>query len=412
MRGKRVALATAVALLLVTAGCLGGIASENGEQSDNGANGNDTGDRENGDGTNDGDDTGEMENDDGTGGGDDAGEGETDTADADALLQAAIDARETVDTVQGTRTAAVTSGGQTFTTIERVWIRPPDSHRAEVVESNRSGAAGDLRVRNGTRLWIYFEQQNRAVTTDLEESSPVSGSVPGSASALQAVIGQSDVNATHNGTATVAGRDVHVIEFTTSGQMATYDSGTVWIDRETNYPLKQELRLSSGPAAFVTEFAFEEVTLGEPIDDDRFAFEPPADAELREFDEMTSEEYESVDAAESAAPFDLPDPDLPEGYALDSAIAGENFRGWTATLQYRNGEETFITITVSEAATNSLPYGDSESVEIGGVTATITDLGENISQIEWEKEGLAYAVNANEKLTRETLISIAESIVE
>lgn len=384
MKRRRTVLVVAVALLLATAGCLGGITSENGEAADDGANGDGTGEEEN------------------------AGPEETD---ADALLQAAIDARETVDTVQGTRTSTLTSGGQTFTTIERVWIRPPDERRTEVLESNLSRATGDLRVRNGTTFWLYFANQNTAVTTDLEESSPVSGLVSGATSGLQAVIGQSDVNATHNGTATVAGRDVHVIEFTISGRMATYDSGTVWIDRETNYPLKQELRSSSGPEAFVTELAFEEVTFGEPIDDDLFAFDPPADAEVREFDEVTSEEYESVDAAESAVPFDLPEPDLPEGYALDSAAAGENLRGWTATLQYRNQDETFVTITVSEATTNSLPYGDSESVEIDGVTATITDLGENISQIEWEDDGLVYAVNANARLPRETLIGIAESIV-
>ncbi|PSQ37233.1 lipoprotein carrier protein LolA [Halobacteriales archaeon SW_10_66_29] len=405
MIGRRAVLVLAVACLLVTAGCLGGLPSENGADADDGETANETatpeaGDRDGGE-TPDSDTPEADDTDDGTG------------PDADELLGAALDARESIDTVTGTMTVTSTSGEQSVTGTQEVWLRPPDEQRTELVEveADAAGLEPTVTVTNGTVTWLYFEDENRVVRADHAQSSL---GMAASALETQLQLDPSNLDATHDGTATVAGRDVHVVEFTADTEEATYDSGTLWIDRETNYPLKQEMTLSAGGEELTFEYEFEAVTFDEPIDDDVFAFDPPADAEVREFSELTPEQYDSIDDAEAAVPFDLPEPDLPEGYTFQTAIAGENIQGYYASLQYRNENGTSIMVTVSESATDDSPLFESEPVEIDGVNATITTPEDNV-RIAWTDDELAYTVfgiSVNGDLSEETVIEVAESIVE
>jgi hypothetical protein len=113
-------------------------------------------------------------------------------------------------------------------------------------------------------------------------------------------------------------------------------------------------------------------------------------------------------------PFDLPDPDVPDGYSFQTAIAGENIQGHSASVQYRNGNGTAITVTVSESATGDAALVDSEPVGIDGVNATIATFGDSI-RIQWTDDGLAYTImgiSVDGGLSEETLIGVAESIVE
>jgi outer membrane lipoprotein-sorting protein len=400
MVGRRAVLVLAVSLLLITAGCLGGLPPENGTEGDSGESPDATDTPDAG-----GTDTPEV---DGT---DTPGADDRDTPDADELLGGALDARESVDTIQGVLTTTSTNGEQSVTGTQEVWLRPPDEQRTEMVETNVPEGGPTVTVTDGTATWLYFEAENRAVRADHAQSSLGTAA---STLATELQLDPSNVEATRNGTATVAGRDAHVIEFTASTEEAAYESGTLWIDAETNYPLKQETTLSAGSQELTFEYEFEEVTFGEPIDDDVFRFDPPADTEVREFSELTPEQYDSIDDAEAAVPFDLPDPDVPDGYSFQTAIAGENLQGYSASVQYRNGNGTTITVTVSESAMGDAALVDSEPVGIDGVDATIADLGENV-RIQWTDDDLDYTVvgiKIGEDLSEETLIGVAESIVE
>ena len=377
---KRAHVSTVVVvLLLVTAGCLGAVGS-----GDN-SSGDDDSDEELPDE--------ELPDDDGDG----------DLPDADALLEAATEAESNVETVQGIQTVTMDDGTETVTTTQEVWERGSDQYRADIVEADDPEPI-DVIVSDGSTIWMYDEDDNEAVQMELgfdqaDEEALNDGFVEAF---------RTDTDASVEGTETVADRDVYVLELTGDGDDALYESSTLWIDQETDYPVKQEITPAVGESVTMTT-AFEEVTFDEEIDDEVFAFEPPADAEIREFDDLMPQQYADVDAADADVPFDVPRPDVPDEYTLESVLAGENMVGWSATLQYTDDTGSFLTVGIADEPQDPVFEPDSDPVEIDNVDATIREATEMRTIVEWEDDGLTYTVAG--ELSADELIEIAESIV-
>ncbi|SDJ85704.1 DUF4367 domain-containing protein [Natronorubrum texcoconense] len=375
---KRVHVSTVVvALLLVTAGCLGAVGS--------------------------GDDDTSVD--------DDVEEDlpdeelpDEELPDADALLEAALEAESNVETVQGIQTTTMDDGTETVTTTQEVWERGPDQYRADIVEADEPEPI-DVIVSDGSTVWMYDADDNEAVRMefefDLEDQEALNDGF------VEAFT--TGTNASVEGTDIVADRDVYVLELTGDGDDALYESATLWIDQETDYPVKQEITPAVGESV-TTTVAFDEVAFDEDIDDEVFAFEPPADAEIRNLEELTPQQYTDVDAADADVPFDLPRPDVPAEYTLESVLAGENMVGWSATLQYADEAGSFLTVGVADEAQDPVFEPDSDPVEIGDVDATIREATETRTIIEWEDDGLSYTVSG--ELTADELIDVAESIVD
>ncbi|ELY37278.1 outer membrane lipoprotein carrier protein LolA [Natronorubrum tibetense GA33] len=360
-----------VALLLVTAGCLGAVGS-----GDDDASVDDSGDEE---------------------------LPEAELPDADELLEAAVNAESNVETVQGIQTITMDDGTETVTTTQEVWERGPDQYRADIVEADEPEPI-DVIVSDGSTIWMYDEDDNEAVQMELGfDQADEEALNDGFADAFTA-----DTDASVEGTDTVADRDVYVLELTGDGDDALYESATLWIDQETDYPLKQEITPAVGESV-TTTMAFEEVTFDEEIDDEIFTFEPPEDAEIREFDDLMPQQYADVDAADADVPFDVPQPDVPAEYTLESVLAGENMVGWSATLQYTDDTGSFLTVGVADEAQDPVFEPDSDPLEIDDVDATIREVTETRTIVEWEDDGLTYTVGG--ELTADELIEIAESIV-
>ncbi|WP_440765655.1 outer membrane lipoprotein-sorting protein [Natronorubrum sp. DTA7] len=368
---KRAHVSTVVvALLLVTAGCLGAVGS--------------------------GDDDASVDDD-----GDEQLPDE-ELPDADELLEAALEAESNVETVQGIQTTTMDDGTETVTTTQEIWERGPDQYRADIVESDEPESI-DVIVSDGSTMWMYDEDENEAVRMEFGfDQADLEALNDGFVDAFTA-----DTDASVEGTDTVADRDVYVLELTGDGDDALYESATLWIDQETDYPLKQEITPAVGESV-TTTMTFEEVAFDEEIDDEVFAFEPPADAEIREFDELVPQQYADVDAADAEVPFDVPRPDVPAEYELESVLAGENMVGWSATLQYTDEEGSFLTVGVADEAQDPVFEPDSDPVEIGDVDATIREVTETRTILKWEDDGLTYTVSG--ELAADELIDVAESI--
>ena len=376
---KRAHVSTVVvALLLVTAGCLGAVGSGDDASVD------DDGDEELPDE--------DLPDDD----------GDEELPDADALLEAATEAESSVETVQGIQTITMDDGTETVTTTQEVWERGPDQYRADIIETDDPEPI-DVIVSDGSTMWMYDEDDNEAVRMELGfDQADQEALNDGFVEAFT-----NDTDVTIEGTDTVADRDVYVLELTGDGDDALYESATLWIDQETDYPVKQKITPAVGESVTTTT-AFEEVAFDEEIDDEVFAFEPPEDAEIREFDELMPQQYTDVDAADADVPFDVPRPDVPAEYTLESVLAGENMVGWSATLQYTD-ETSFLTVGVADEAQDPVFEPDSDPVEIDDVDATIREATETRTIIEWEDDGLSYTVSG--ELTADELIDVAESIV-
>lgn len=356
--------AVVVALLLVTAGCLG---ATGGETDDEPA---------------------DIE----------------DLPDADDLLEATLESQSAVETVQGTQTVTIEDGEETVTTTQEVWQRAPDQYRAEIIETDEPEQF-DVTVTDGNTTWMYDETENVAVRAtfefdDADQEAFEQGVLEMFSQGMEPSV---------TGTETVADREAYVLELTPVGEDATYESATVWVDRETSYPLRQETTMAIGDEEMTTFVGFEEVTIDEPIEDEIFEFEPPEDAEIRDADDFTFEQYGSVAEAEDAVPFELPEPTVPGGYALETVVVSENLAGWGATLQYADDQGSLLTVTVAEETQEPVVEPDSEPVDVDGVDATIRSITADERAIEWEADGLSYTVSGD--LEDDELLAVAESIV-
>lgn len=327
--------------------------------------------------------------------------------DGETLLQRTVAAESTVESLRGVQTTTWTDGNESVSTTYEVWLRPPNETRMELVSSDQPDQF-DVLVSNGTTLWTYDEDANEAVRLD-------PGFSPGQLQRLQESFAEAflgDMTPTAVGTDTVAGRDAYVVELTPRNDTdSLYESATVWIDRETNYTLKQVGTTGFGRNVTI-DVTYEEIRFGVEIPDDRFTFEPPDDAEVLNASDFTTAQYADVEQAEAAVPFDLPEHEVPAGYELDTVVVTENLDGWAASFRYVGENETLLTVGVRERQnrTGFAPQ-PGESIEIDGVNATVTELpGADLTSIQWEEEDLAYTVSG--ELPREDLRAVAESIVE
>lgn len=339
------------------------------------------------------------------GSGDDPADGDEDLPDADALLENATSAEASIETVQGEQTVTITDGDESVATTHEVWQRGTDQYRAEVVDSDDPEPI-DVTVTDGNTTWLYDADENEALqaTFDFDESDQ-------EAFDEEFVEGlYADMDAEVTGTDTVADRETYVLELEADGEDAVYESATLWIDQETNYPLKQETETSLGEMTTTVEF--ESVTFDEPIDDEVFTFEVPEDATVRDFDDFTFEQYDDIESADAVVPFELPEPEVPDEYALETAMVTENMVGWSASLQYAEGDssEPAVIVTVADDRQEGVFEPEGEPVEIGDTEGVVREVFDGEQQLEWETDGLSYTVSG--ELEEAELIAIAESMLE
>ena len=118
--------------------------------------------------------------------------------------------------------------------------------------------------------------------------------------------------------------------------------------------------------------------------------------------------YETRDGLANNVSMPVPDPELPEGYALDRA----NHRDAdpeVATLSYkkRDDERPIRIWVIEENGTGST--ASNETVRVGAYNATLNEYGE-VTSLEWYADGYGYSVSG--PVDTETLTRIARSVAE
>lgn len=377
LAAQRVPAIAAVALLLVTAGCMGALGVD------------DRADRHDVNATD---------------------ENQPSAADeppkANELLNKSLESQSNVGTVHGVQTVTVERGNETVTTTQEVWQRGSTAHRTEILESSRNQTF-EVTVANGTTTWMYNEDTNEAVRMDLHLNASEQEAIRNASTSIYG-----DMNATLEGTTTVADRKTYVLDLSAGGENATFESATFWVDAETHYPLKMQSTTSIA-GEMTTTMEFENVSFNETFSDDRFTFEPPEDATVRNASNFTTKQFDTIDEAETVAPFDLPEPAVPGDYDRQNITVSESMSGWSGSLRYTNETGGYLTVIVSNTEQESMVDSGGESVEIGdtNTTATLHDDGPlGITRLSWTDDGLKYTVTGDS--TAETLISVAESIIE
>ncbi|MFC4542867.1 outer membrane lipoprotein carrier protein LolA [Halosolutus amylolyticus] len=353
--------------------------------------------------------------------------------DPEDVIRDAIETRKGVDSIAGRRTvtaeSAETDGGEMKRT-ERIYERPPANQRLEVLDAtNAVVSPGTVTVTTRPITWEYDPTENEAI----KRHHPHRVFADRVRLVLEDVLEECCL--TYEGTDTVAGRETHVIEVAPPADADVERSidilvgdtryvipleevpqeelddaeviRTIYITEEERYPIKERNVVTTGETELHSlTAAFEEVTIDGDLDDEVFTYDPPADADVSVTGLEPEGIYDSPATAETVAPYDLPDPDLPEPYELDRVTVVETDARTTTTLWYLDPEWPEREIYVSVRDEPRFNEDVLERVEVNDHEGFYRD--GRVESVFWNCGGLSYEVSSPD--VAEPVVEIAETI--
>ncbi|QFU83412.1 LolA family protein [Natronorubrum aibiense] len=348
---------------------------------------------------------------------------------AEGLVRDAIETRRGMTDLTARRTMTVETDTGTRERTEAVARRPPAKQRIEVLEStDPSVPVGSVTVTNRAITWEYnpqteiVDKQYHPNKVDADRTRRV----------LENVL--EDYRLGYEGTTTVDGREVHIIEtkppvddigptidlvvgdttfvvpLRATGDLEELDvSRTVWIDDEYRYPIKEENAISDdGETRHRVAVTYEDLAIDTGLEPETFTYEPLADATVVTDGPEPEGVFETRAAAEKILPYRLPEPAVPETYVLDRVTVvdkGEEF-GTTTMLWYNDPTVIARELFVAVREVQRFNPDVLEEITIDGRTAYRRD--GRIQSVFWACEDLNYEVSS---LTDDTpLLEIAASI--
>lgn len=354
-----------------------------------------------------------------------------------------LDDAEPPEEVVATQETRADIDDETTSTQQDIWYHADGRSRVVTTDEGTEAVNRTITVNDGEQLWTYFPEENRVRVIPVEEIGN-NGTVGMQQfyalhERLLHEMEISDANET-----VVDGRDAYRVVFEPkddgsagddSDGVTVFDAvanpfvglgddeeetdeseaggrvpnrAEIWFDTEYMFPLRYEIETEDA----VVELRFRDVAFNPGIPEQRFTFEPPANATVEEVDLPDTQEYDDVEAASEAAPFEISEPSVvPEGYEFDGVTVTtfEDENRTNAALSYRAGGREFVFVQVTDGEFEA--EVDGEPVDVGGTTGTYSsDDGLGGKRLSWECNGLQYAVAGGEDLGRETFIEMARSI--
>ncbi|MWG36851.1 LolA family protein [Halomarina oriensis] len=307
-----------------------------------------------------------------------------------------------LDGFTATRTTTVTYDGENTTSTDEVWVRPGTGEmRAETVAPDER--TGDVVVRTMNTSWSYDASENSAYSIDFSESDLPRTN--GFGYRLDDIAEQSNVS--YAGTEELDGETVHRIEFAATNTGVANSNVTVWVDADTRFPVKLHQTVESDDVDMAITIRYDDVELNPGIDDDRFTFEPPANATVEETELPPMERYESLDALRENASMTVPDPALPEGFELEQAVVTHLDEGESLSMTFSNGT-AMVSVGVQDAGVygnRSLDGG--ETVPVGETTGTYRTFADT-GTVQWTCDDHRHSVGG--ALSKAALLDVAESM--
>lgn len=354
------------------------------------------------------------------------------TPDGEAIVERMADSEAELESVHGTLQITEYRDGETAMATAELWDRPPEpDQRLAFLEDGIDDRAGNVIVVNETTGWSYNETENEATRYDLTDSGLI---IPLAEYGYYDEV-VDDFEVSYEGTDDVADREVFVVTLSTPPEVEAERSielligDTVYqiplqtvaedgfiveeqqllVDTEHYYPLGERATLE-GPNGSVVglERTFEEVSFEEPIDDDRFTFDPPADAEIDEVVPPDRRWFDDIESADEALDFDLVEPDPPAGFELE----GINVTDWDdgpllATITYLDPDANESVRVTARVDDDTIDRVDGIEIEIGDREGTLTSTLTGTA-IWLECDEFAYSVTGD--VEEETLLAVVESI--
>lgn len=370
-------------------------------------------------------------------------------ADAGGSRPVGLDAGDryaALDAVSATEVTVIERGDETRRAVANVTRAPgTDRRRVETVED--ADRRYDLTVANGSTLWLYDRDADHVKRVPLSGDPPAgltrgerieqlfaqlnvtAGDAPTSVSAGPTVSplpvapragGDSpapksaDAGVTeirYNGTATVDGRETHVLHLAAGSDGSGGGDGhgdgsvyrqTLWVDAEWFYPLRTHTEWTESGERVSVRTTYRNVTFDPDLPEGAFSFDPPASASVEAVETPRTETYGSVAALRADAAVAVPEPDVPPSFGLTYATrtTGE-IRG--VGLRYAN-ETSRLTVAKYN---RTVPTEGDRQVTVDGREAELS-IGSPVS-VSWNCDEYRYTVRA-ERVSAGRAVEFARSV--
>lgn len=326
---------------------------------------------------------------------------EADGPESAAALEETFEDRMTsLDSLAATRTQSTSFEGGAQSSTTDIWVRfSTGEYRTEVVAPE--SRAGNLVVGSTDTVWVYDARENVATKLDRDRD----GSTNGTATVVTQLATAFDLTGyervTHEGQGTYR---VTLVPERESGVDTTV---TAWLDAETYFPVTIEQSYALENRTVSVRTHFENVTLNPAIPDERFAFDPPANATVETVDLPETETFDSLETMRESVDASVPDPAVPDGYSFEQGRlvdpGTEAGRNTTVTLRYSNGTDS-LTVSKIEA---TFPMSGGENVTVGDREGRLRSYGDATS-VTWRCDGWTYSVSGT--LDRAEILAVADSV--
>ena len=336
-------------------------------------------------------------------------------------------------TVETTTTTTDQNGSETESLTESVWLRDDGTSRTEAGENHSSEKDGGYTVVNdGEQVW-YQDTESGSVTS-YETQTNDSSRLERIYTEQERYFDRFKVRSITE--TTVDDRQAHRVVFEPPRNETVERSIDIMI-KETTYQIPLETRLEDVGddqpdevvIAFDTETMFplqykmvsdraeftvtyRDVSFNDELEDELFEFEPPVDSEPDGIVLPETADYDNVAEADAAVNFSVSAPDadtIPSGFDLES-VSGTTYpdeERTQVTQSYRDDEDRSIRVAIGDGP-RSIPVEGSPA-SVNGIDATLGET-EHGTELEWDHEGRYYHVFADEELSEETVLEIAESL--
>jgi len=324
--------------------------------------------------------------------------------DGDKVIEDFVDRIETLETVQFTRTTETVYNGNTTSSTERVVADLNDfQSRTEVLNTSRSVGGNLTTVMNESKVVSYNPKYDSVSEVEVTSQQLLPQ--------IEAFANDSLVEYEYIGTESIDGESTHVLEATPQRiQDSEVETElTVYVDTETNFPVKTVSEVVGSEASFETTLTYENVVINEEIPDSEFELEIPEDATQPDLDFSPEiSQYDSYDALDSNATVSIPSAELADGYSFEGAtvIAEDDY--YSVFLSYSDGEDS-VSISTRASTNEALDRSESDrydTIEIGDTTGYLYS-DEDFVALHWE-DNQSYSLYG--EITDEEATGIAESI--
>lgn len=341
---------------------------------------------------------------------------------------------ESIDGIEARQTTTITRNGTVASQTTYVATLRPGTgkKRLEVVDS--TAERYDLRVSNGSTLWLYDRSSAEATRLSLSGTEPSQGprlqrlfsrlnmSTANDTTASRSVeplpvVPQGEqrpaelasesaaqMGVSYRGTETVQGHETYVLHVAPENGTAAYEQ-TLWVDTEQFFPVKKRTAWTAEGERTVVTTTYANISYEPGVSDDVFTPDFTANTTVTVPETPETLTYRSVSALEADTEIRVPDPDIPPSFELTYATQTENGINGVG-LRYVN-QTSRIMIAKYDRPDLGTGGSDTETVTIDGQPAQVSrDLTASVS---WSCESYRYTVRGD-GVSAEQLIAIGQSV--